>query len=87
MKIEVVQEFLSQRGFKEVKKRREFQHLEREVARGVKSISRRLKLSFKAAGRSRSAAKLKRRMGRVVKEGKKQGKIEAQKAQAAAVVC
>lgn len=59
---------------------KEFKNLENNVTTAVKSIAQSLGQSFKAAKQSDTAKKLGRRVSRVVKEGTKQGKIQAEKA-------
>lgn len=68
-------------ALKTMVKSREFKNLEKEVITGVKSISKSLKESLNAAQKSQQTARLTKKIKKVAKAGKKQGTIEAKKAQ------
>ena len=73
-------------ALKQIRSSQEFKELEREVTSGVKNISTSLMKGLKAARQSENTSKLKSQLGRVVKAGRVQGKIEAEKARRAAAV-
>lgn len=60
---------------------KEFKKLEKDVAKGFRSIANSLMASLSAAQKSRSTKNIKRHLGRLVDAGVRQGKIEAQRAQ------
>ena len=64
-----------------MRKSREFQHLEKDVVSGLKSITSSLNTAVKAARKSPTTAKLKRRVGRVVRMGASEGRREVTAAQ------
>lgn len=66
--------------FRQIKSSKEFQDLEKEISSSVKHVSASLIKSLKAANESKQAAKLKTRVGRVVKISKEKGEEEARKA-------
>jgi len=69
---------------KKMKSSPEFKSLEKAVSRAVKSISQGLLKSLVAAKKSPTTKKIKNRLRNVLKEGRKQGKMGASRAQAAA---
>ena len=66
---------------KDMLKSDEFKHLESEIVTAAKSISKSVVEGLKTAQKSSSANKLKKRLGRVVKAGSKEGKVRAAQAQ------
>ncbi|OVE77798.1 hypothetical protein BVX98_01880 [bacterium F11] len=72
------------KAFKIMLSSEEFKHLEKEIATGAKAISKSLQKSLSAARKSPSTKKLKTRLKRVVKAGKKEGTEKARKAQTTA---
>jgi hypothetical protein len=67
-----------------MKSSKEFKTLEKDVTKAVKSISNSMWMSLKAAKKSPTTKKIQKRLGKVIKEGQKQGAIELDKAQKAA---
>jgi hypothetical protein len=68
----------------QIRRSKEFKHLEKEVAQSVKTISSSLMDGLKAAKKSDQAARIKEKMNRVISAGAVEGKAGAKKAQAAA---
>jgi choline kinase len=67
-------------AFKQAKSSKEFQALEKDITSGVKNVSASLIRSLRAASHSEETAKIKKRVGRVVKISKAKGEEEARKA-------
>ena len=68
-------------ALKQMKASSEFKQLEKDLASGIKSISGSVAKALKAAGKSSQTAKLKNRMGRVMKAGATEGKTQAKRAE------
>ena len=68
-------------AIKDMRSSQEFKHLEKEMVKGAKSVTFSLARALKAAKKSKSTAVLKKRIKRVVKAGKKEGMIQAERAQ------
>ncbi len=67
-------------AFRQARASKEFQDLEKDITSSVKKVSSSLIRSLQAANNSREAAKIKDRVGRVVKVSKEKSKVEAEKA-------
>ena len=72
-------------AFKQAAGSAEFKKLQKSLMAGIKTISTSLFQAADAARKSPQAKKIKSRLKRVAKEGKKEGAIQAKKAEAAAV--
>jgi len=67
-----------------MKSSKELKSLEKDITGAVKSISKSMWTSLQAARKSPETKKIQQRLGRVLKEGKKQGAIELERAKATA---